>query len=188
MKNELLCPHCGKVVEKYRNPFPAVDIIIEWAPAESGNIIQPVNPEECKQLQRGKNGIILIKRKNPPFGWALPGGFVDYGESLEAAAIREAEEETSLSVKLQYQLGAYSDPSRDPRFHTISVVFIARATGEPKAADDAVDFGIFSHDSLPADLAFDHGKILQDYFERSHQTLQGLFPEDPSVRASDKCC
>jgi ADP-ribose pyrophosphatase YjhB (NUDIX family) len=169
MKNELLCPHCGKVVEKYRNPIPAVDIIIEWIPAASGNVIQTVNLKERKHPQRGNDGIILIKRKNPPLGWALPGGFVDYGESLEAAAVREAEEETSLNVNLQYQLGAYSDPSRDPRFHTISVVFVARATGAPKAADDAVDFGIFSADSLPADLAFDHGKILQDYFERFSQ-------------------
>jgi ADP-ribose pyrophosphatase YjhB (NUDIX family) len=142
MKDQLKCPHCGNVLEKYRNPFPTVDIIIEM---ETG-------------------GIVLIKRKNPPFGWALPGGFVDYGESLESAAVREAEEETSLKVELQYQLGAYSDPHRDPRQHTISVVFVARAAGEPKAADDAADVGIFDSDSVPDSLAFDHGKILQDYF------------------------
>ena len=155
MKDQLLCPHCGKPVVKYRNPFPTVDIIIEIA---SGS-------HPLKSL--GENGsIVLIKRKNPPFGWALPGGFVDYGESLEAAAIREAEEETSLKVELQYQLGAYSDPKRDPRFHTISVVFIAISAGVPKAADDAKDVGVFGRDSLPDDLAFDHGKILQDYFKK----------------------
>jgi len=142
MKDRLKCPHCGNIVEKYRNPFPTVDIIIEM----------------------GKGRIVLIKRKNPPFGWALPGGFVDYGESLESAAVREAEEETSLKVELLYQLGAYSDPQRDPRQHNISVVFVARAAGEPRAADDAAGVGIFDTDSLPETLAFDHGKILQDYF------------------------
>jgi len=143
-KDELSCPHCGKVVEKYRNPFPTVDIVIEL----------------------DKHGIVLIKRKNPPFGWALPGGFVDYGESLESAALREARVETGLDVELLYQLGAYSDPERDPRHHTISVVFVARATGEPKAADDAEDVGVFDRNSLPERLAFDHAKILQDYFEK----------------------
>jgi 8-oxo-dGTP diphosphatase len=155
MKDQLLCPHCGKAVVKYQNPFPTVDIIIEIA-SGSHALMSP-----------GKNGgIVLIKRKNPPFGWALPGGFVDYGESLEAAAIREAEEETSLKVELKYQLGAYSDPGRDPRFHTISVVFVASSTGVPKAADDAKDVGIFGRDSLPGNLAFDHGRILQDYFKK----------------------
>jgi ADP-ribose pyrophosphatase YjhB (NUDIX family) len=89
---------------------------------------------------------------------------VDYGESCEAAAVREAREETSLDVDLSYQLGAYSDPSRDPRHHTISVVFVARADGVPKAADDAAKLGIFSSDALPPQLAFDHARILQDYF------------------------
>ena len=120
MKHHVSCPHCGEMMEKYRNPFPTVDIIIET------NSVPPQ-----KQASREDTGIILIKRKNPPTGWALPGGFVDYGESLESAAIREAEEETSLKVELLYQLGAYSDPKRDPRRHTISVVFVARATGEP---------------------------------------------------------
>ena len=148
MKDQLLCPNCGKVVEQYRNPFPTVDIIIETG--------------------KQKDGIILIKRKNPPFGWALPGGFVDYGESLESAAKREAEEETSLKVELLYQLGAYSDPSRDPRHHTISVVFVGRATGMPKAADDAIDVGVFNRHSLPILMAFDHKEILRDYFKRCH--------------------
>ena len=145
MKDQLLCPNCGKVVEKYRNPVPTVDIIIETG--------------------KQKGGIVLIKRKNPPFGWALPGGFVDYGESLESAAKREAEEETSLKVELLYQLGAYSDPSRDPRHHTISVVFVGRATGMPKAADDAIDVGIFDRHALPNLMAFDHKEILRDYFK-----------------------
>ena len=141
MKDQLLCPHCGKIVKVYRNPFPTVDIIIEM-----------------------DEGIVLIKRKNPPFGWALPGGFVDYGESLEASAVREAKEETSLDVTLVSEFGAYSEPDRDPRMHTITVVFIAKAEGEPQAADDAAEIGIFYKDTLPEKLAFDHGSILQDYF------------------------
>ncbi len=144
MKDQLTCPHCNKVVERYRNPFPTVDIIIEM---EGG-------------------GIVLIKRKNPPFGWALPGGFVDYGESLETAAVREALEETSLNIELQYQLGAYSDPARDPRQHSISVVFVAKASGTPRAADDAKDVGIYDRSSIHDTLAFDHKKILRDYFKR----------------------
>ena len=143
MKDQLLCPHCGKSVERYHNPFPTVDIIIEM-----------------------DEGIVLIQRANPPYGWALPGGFVDYGESLEAAAIREAKEETSLEVELISQLGAYSDPKRDPRHHTISVVFEARAKGRPKASDDAKAVGIFNKEDLPEELAFDHGSILEDYFKR----------------------
>jgi ADP-ribose pyrophosphatase YjhB (NUDIX family) len=143
VKDQLQCPHCGKAVEKYRNPFPAVDIIIEIS-----------------------GGIVLIRRKNPPYGWAIPGGFVDYGESLETAAVREAKEETSLDVRLVSQMGAYSDPGRDPRFHTISVVFIAKAEGVPKAADDALEIGVFHRGALPEDLAFDHAKILQHYFNK----------------------
>jgi ADP-ribose pyrophosphatase YjhB (NUDIX family) len=141
VKDQLLCPHCGKIVKAYRNPFPTVDIIIEM-----------------------DEGVVLIKRKNPPFGWALPGGFVDYGESLEESAVREAKEETSLDVTLVSEFGAYSEPDRDPRIHTITVVFIAKAQGEPRAADDAADIGIFHKDTLPEKLAFDHGRILQDYF------------------------
>ena len=150
MKRHLMCPHCGGFVEAYRNPLPTVDVIIEMDPA--------------KRPQGGPTGIVLIRRKNPPFGWALPGGFVGYGESLEAAAVREAAEETSLRVRLSCQLGAYSDPGRDPRFHTITVVFVARACGEPRAADDAAEVGVFDSETLPEPLAFDHGRILQDYF------------------------
>ena len=112
----------------------------------------------------GSKGIILIKRKNIPRGWALPGGFVDYGESLEAAAVREAKEETGLDIRLIRQLHTYSDPARDPRHHTISTVFLARASGTPAAADDAEEIGIFAEDNLPQPLMFDHREILTDYF------------------------
>jgi ADP-ribose pyrophosphatase YjhB (NUDIX family) len=130
---------------KLRNPLPAVDIIIEIADG------------------RGRRGIVLIERRNPPPGWALPGGFVEYGESLEAAAVREAREETSLDVDLLGQLGSYSDPSRDPRFHTISTVFLARAKGLPRGADDARSAVIFDPRDRSLPLAFDHRKILDDY-------------------------
>jgi len=107
-------------------------------------------------------GIVLIERKNPPPGWALPGGFVDVGESLAAAAVREAREETSLEVTLTEQFFAYSDPKRDPRGATTSVVFLGRATGTPRAEDDAKNIGVYALDALP-ELAFDHGQILDDY-------------------------
>jgi len=106
----------------------------------------------------------LINRKNPPFGWALPGGFVEYGESMEHAAVREAKEETSLEINLKSQFHTYSDPRRDSRKHTITTVFIATAQGEPVAADDAKEIGIFTKDTLPNSLAFDHESILNNYF------------------------
>ena len=109
-----------------------------------------------------QGGIVLIERKNPPPGWALPGGFVDVGESLAAAAVREAREETSLEVTLGQQFFAYSNPGRDPRGATVSVVFLGRATGEPRAADDAKNVSVYALDQLPP-LAFDHGQILDDY-------------------------
>ena len=107
--------------------------------------------------------IVLIRRKNPPHGWALPGGFVDVGEALEHAAVREAEEETALRVTLKLLLGCYSDPARDPRGHTASVVYVAEAEGEPRAQDDAAGVAIFSPEALPAPLVFDHARILRDY-------------------------
>jgi len=107
--------------------------------------------------------IVLIRRKNPPHGWALPGGFVDVGESLEHAAVREAEEETALRVTLKLLLGCYSDPTRDPRGHTVSAVYVAEAVGEPRAQDDAAGVAIFSPEGLPSPLAFDHARILRDY-------------------------
>jgi ADP-ribose pyrophosphatase YjhB (NUDIX family) len=136
--------------KRYRNPFPTVDIIIE---IEGSGAAAPE-----------RSGIVLISRKNPPLGWALPGGFVDYGETLEDAARREAFEETSLKVDLVRQFHAYSDPQRDPRHHTITMVFIARARGLPRAADDARDAIIVGPDELPDAIVFDHGSILDDYF------------------------
>ena len=124
-----------------RNPLLTVDIIIQ-----------------CQ------GGIVLIERKNPPHGWALPGGFVVYGESLETAAIREALEETGLKITLTEQMHTYSDPGRDPRHHSVSTVFIATAQGRPKAADDASNAKIFSAHNLPAPIVFDHSAILKDYF------------------------
>ena len=145
MKDAIKCPHCGKPVAIYHNPLPTVDVIIMVA-----------------------GGIVLIKRKNPPFGWALPGGFVDYGESLEQAAIREAKEETSLDIELVSQLGAYSEPTRDPRHHTITVVFVSRAPGKPLAADDAIEIGVFNQENLPHPLVFDHPRIIEDFFRREY--------------------
>lgn len=135
-------------MRKNRNPVPTVDIIIKI------------------KREGGQDGIVLIKRKNPPFGWALPGGFVDYGESLEEAAVREAKEETSLDIRLKSQLHTYSDPNRDPRQHTITTVFVATAQGKPKARDDAQEIGVFTKEEINFPLAFDHNKILEDYFEQ----------------------
>jgi ADP-ribose pyrophosphatase YjhB (NUDIX family) len=110
------------------------------------------------------DGIILIKRKNPPDGWALPGGFVEYGESIESASIREAREETGLDVELVRQFHTYSAPKRDPRHHTITTVFVARAHGRPLAGDDAKEIDIFRSENLPDQIAFDHRDIINDYF------------------------
>lgn len=136
----LPCPKCGEQVKIYKNPFPTVDIIIE------------IN-----------NGIVLIERKNEPFGWAIPGGFVDYGESLEAAAAREAKEETSLEISELRLLGCYSAPDRDPRQHNISTVYVAKGEGVPMAADDASGLKVFALSELPGTLCFDHRRILDDY-------------------------
>jgi 8-oxo-dGTP diphosphatase len=114
---------------------------------------------------RYQGGIVLIERKNPPHGWALPGGFVDVGESLEEAAVREAKEETSLDVTLVEQFHAYSKPGRDPRFHTVTMVFIANGNGELKGRDDARKAEVFTEETLPRQIAFDHDQILTDYFE-----------------------
>lgn len=130
---------------RYKNPIPTVDVIIEL-----------------------EKGIVLIKRGNPPIGWAIPGGFVDYGESLEAAAVREAREETGLKINLVRQFHTYSDPKRDPRHHTITTVYIAKAKGSARAGDDAKDIGIFTRRTLPKPLVFDHKKILNDYFTRRY--------------------
>ena len=120
------------------------------------------------QINGFPDRIVLIKRKNPPFGWAIPGGFVDYGETVDEAAKREALEETSLGVNLIRQFHVYSDPQRDSRGHTISVVFIGSAHGTPIGADDAVEARVFEKNALPAALAFDHREILSDYFNQRY--------------------
>ena len=125
----------------YKNPTPTVDCIVE--------------------LPRDR--IVLVKRKNAPIGWALPGGFVDEGEPLHAACVREVKEETGLEVDLSEQFFTYSDPSRDPRRHTVSTVYIGWAEGEPSGSDDAEEAKAFTLDELPRELCFDHATILSDY-------------------------
>jgi 8-oxo-dGTP diphosphatase len=114
-------------------------------------------------IDRPGRPIVLIERRNPPHGWAIPGGFVDIGETIEQAAVREAREETGLVVSLKALLGLYSDPQRDPRGHTVTAVYVAEARGTPEAADDAKSFCIVTADSLPDPLAFDHRLVLDDY-------------------------
>ena len=110
------------------------------------------------------SGIVLIKRKNPPFGFALPGGFVDYGERVEEALIREMKEETNLNVNIEKLQGIYSDPNRDPRLHTSSAVFVCKANELPKAGDDAKEAFVFKLEEIPWDeLVFDHKEILEDF-------------------------
>jgi len=114
-------------------------------------------------MDKSGRPIVLIERKNPPYGWAIPGGFMDVGERIEMAAIREAKEEVCLDVTLKALLGLYSDPARDDRGHTVTAVYVAEATGEPQAADDAKNLAIFDIGSLPEQLAFDHAQVLEDY-------------------------
>ena len=124
-----------------KHPLVTVDIIIEYG-----------------------EGIVLVQRRNPPYGWAIPGGFVDYGETVEQAAERETREETSLELEGLTQFHVYSEPDRDPRGHTVSVVFTARGRGTPVAADDAKQVRVFRQEALPEEIAFDHRQILNDYF------------------------
>ena len=134
----------------YRAPKLTVDIIIEL-----------------------DERIVLIKRRNPPSGWAIPGGFVDCGETVEQAARREAREETSLDLRNLRQFHVYSDPARDPRHHSVSVVFVAQGIGTPRARDDAREIGRFTRDALPEPIAFDHRQILEDYFATKRLTTNG---------------
>jgi 8-oxo-dGTP diphosphatase len=127
----------------YRNPTPTVDVLIE--------------------LDGRPGTVVLIKRANEPQGWAIPGGFVDEGEFLADAAVREAKEETELDVELQELFHCYSDPARDPRSHTVSTVFTARAAGAPSGSDDAAEAQVFALDALPSPIVFDHATILADY-------------------------
>ena len=117
---------------------------------------------------RTPKGIVLIERKNYPKGWALPGGFVEYGETIRQAAVREAKEETSLDVMLTRHFHTYTDPKRDPRGYTISAVFIADAKGIPKARSDAKNAKFFTSRALPKKMAFDHRKILRDYLSSKY--------------------
>lgn len=139
-------PGCPVLSEptRPRTPTLAVDVIIEL-------------------VDRADRPIVLIQRRNPPHGWAIPGGFVDIGEALERAAVREAREETALAVSLKALLGCYSDPARDPRGHTVSAVYVAEARGTPRAQDDAKALAVFSPPDWPEPLAFDHERILSDY-------------------------
>ena len=133
----------GRVSEdgtRHRNPVPTVDIIIEY-----------------------EGGIVLIERRNPPPGWALPGGFIDRGESAESAAVREAAEETGLALSDLRQFHVYSDPDRDPRLHTITTVFVASGSGRLEALDDAVNARVVDPTRLPEEVAFDHREIIADY-------------------------
>jgi ADP-ribose pyrophosphatase YjhB (NUDIX family) len=141
MGEKLTCPRCGHSLEEWRQPKLTVDVIVE--------------------NDRGQ--VLLIRRKNPPSGWALPGGFVDYGETLEAAAVREIKEEAGIEVILTAQFHTYSDPARDPRHHTITTVFLGRSSEEPRAGDDALDASFFAPDAVPLDLAFDHKAVLEDF-------------------------
>lgn len=138
------CPHCGQAIERFRNPAPTVDAVI-------------YEPDR---------GVVLVRRGTEPFGYALPGGFVDYGESAEQAAVREALEETGLRIRLTGLLGVYSAPHRDPRSHTLSTVYTARAEnpGEARGGDDAAEAAFYPLDKLPP-LVFDHGRVLRDFME-----------------------
>lgn len=142
-EKHLKCPKCGALVKTFSSPFPAVDIII-----------------------RVEGKIVLVERRESPRGWALPGGFVNYGESLEDAARREAREESGLELKNLRQFGAYSDPQRDPRRHNISFVFTADGEGDLRGGDDADRAALFSLADLPEPLCFDHARILGDYRAR----------------------
>ena len=162
MNNPTYCPKCGTLVKKYSNPTPTADVVI----------------------YDEKRGIVLVRRSNEPLGLALPGGFVEEGESVEHAAVREMKEETSLDVELLGVLGVYSDPPRDMRQHTMTTVFVARATDPDQlcAGDDAAFAAYYPINNLPGPLCFDHGKVIGHFLD----WLSGRRPllpcaEDPSI-------
>ncbi len=166
MEKKLDCPQCGATVISYRNPFPTTDVII-------------YDPENSAR------GVVLIERMNPPYGFAIPGGFIDYGESAEHAAVREMREETSLDVELLGLLGVYSAPHRDPRSHTMSVVYVGKATNPDAlcAGDDAKHAAFYPLNALP-ELAFDHGAVLEDFkqFLQNKRTLAPINTACTSVK------
>lgn len=148
MSERHVCPHCRTELDLWKQPHLAADVLIE---DEAGRVL-------------------LIRRRNPPHGWAIPGGFVDDGETLEAAAIREMREETGLDVELLSQFHTYSEPGRDPRHHTVTIVFHGRRRSEsdqPRAGDDALEARFFDLDALPTPLVFDHADVLGDFRRRS---------------------
>lgn len=136
-------------MKEIKTPYVAVDAILRlW----EGNHFK---------------GLVIIERLYPPYGYALPGGFVEIGESVETAILREIKEETSLEARIRSLFGVYSDPQRDPRFHVVSIVFVCDAEGTPKAGDDAKKVRVFKLEELPLDsMSFDHGRILMDYLKR----------------------
>jgi len=146
MGERLVCPRCGTTLDEWKQPKVTVDVLVE---DPSGSIL-------------------LIRRRNPPDGWAIPGGFVDVGETLEAAAVREILEETGLRVALTGQFHTYSDPSRDPRHHTVTTVFLGRPVdpaAAPVAGDDAIEAAFFPPGAPPTPLAFDHALVLADFLK-----------------------
>lgn len=160
MKTKIICPHCHGNIEVYKNPLPTVDVI----------------------LYNHNKEVLLIKRKNPPYGWAIPGGFVDVGETVEYAAKRELYEEVGLTVDLQGIFGVYSAPDRDPRQHTITTVFYAKLPTNkiPKAGDDAKECKLFPLTDLPI-MAFDHKEILEDFLVRFDKLINNTVKEGRSV-------
>lgn len=153
MRGAFRCPECGSETPLNLNPFPTADCIIEYTADD------------------GREAIVLIWRKNEPVGWAIPGGFVDYGESVEDAVRREMKEETNLELKDLQLLGVYSDPDRDPRFHTVSTVYIARGAGRLEAGDDAVRAVAYALEDMPSEeeIVFDHFHIISDYLQRKKE-------------------
>ncbi len=150
-KKIITCSKCGHSWEDWNNPVPTVDALIE---VYEKNIFK---------------GVVLIERLNYPFGWAIPGGFMEYGEKAETTCIREAKEETGLEVEIKYLLGFYTDPKRDPRSHTVTAVYVCRSGDDiPIAGDDAKTARIFSLKEIPNNLVFDHNLVIEDYKRRKY--------------------